>query len=117
MHHPPFSAGMAWMEPKDPNWAASLAEMLAEHRNVQRMVCGHVHRAMSTTWAGVHAMTAPSTAHQVFLDLATPRRRFSVEAPGFLLHQWAGGRLLSYGAAVPGLTDAFDLDASPERHN
>ena len=57
-------------------------------------------------------MSAPSTAHQVLIDLRTPRRRFSLDAPGFLLHQWKGGRLTSYGAANPGLSEAFDLDTA-----
>jgi 3',5'-cyclic AMP phosphodiesterase CpdA len=115
MHHPPFPAGVAWMEPRDPDWAAPLATLLAGHPNVVRLVCGHVHRSMTTAWGGVVAMSAPSTAHQVFLDLATSDRRFSFEAPGFLLHRWTQGRLSSYGAAVPGLGDVFDFGAPLKR--
>lgn len=110
MHHPPFSVGVEWMEPKDSRWADALAELVASHPAIVRVVCGHVHRTMSTVWAGTCAMSAPSTAHQVFPDLtpAAPRQ-FNFEAPGFLLHQWTGTQVISYGVGIPGLGDTFNV--------
>jgi 3',5'-cyclic-AMP phosphodiesterase len=110
MHHPPFPAGVRWMEPRIADWAAPLADIVSGHPAIVRVVCGHVHRTMTATWGRTVAMAAPSTAHQVFLDL-TPagRPRFSAEAPGFLIHTWTGSDLISYGAATPGFFDTIDL--------
>lgn len=110
MHHPPFPAGVAWMEARDLAWAAPLARLAARHPRVVRVVCGHLHRSMTAAWASTVAMSAPSTAHQVFLDMApSPVRQFSFEAAGFLLHQWTGAQMISYGVAVPGFADTFPV--------
>ncbi len=45
--------------------AGTLAAIIARHRQVERVICGHLHRSIQTRWAGTIAMTAPSTAHQV----------------------------------------------------
>jgi 3',5'-cyclic-AMP phosphodiesterase len=113
MHHPPFPAGVKWMEPKVAGWARPLAALVRRSPSVARVVCGHVHRAMTTTWAETIAMAAPSTAHQVFLDLTpTARPRFSAEAPGFLLHSWEGSDFVSYGVATPGFSRTMDVSGS-----
>jgi 3',5'-cyclic AMP phosphodiesterase CpdA len=110
MHHPPFPAGVAWMEPRSPDWAAPLARLVERCPHVVRLVCGHVHRPMTTLWAGACAMSAPSTAHQVFPDLSPAGDPlFNFEAPGLLLHHWAGGVMRSYGVAIPGMADTFPL--------
>lgn len=109
MHHPPFPAGVSWMEPKISDWARPLADVVRAHPTILRVVCGHVHRPMTTAWAGTVAMSAPSTAHQVFLDLSRAAQpRFSAEAPGFLVHSWTGSELLSYGVATPGFSETID---------
>jgi hypothetical protein len=65
---------------------------------------------MTTTWAGVCAVSAPSTAHQVFPDLtADAPPRFNLEAPGFLLHHITDEASISYGVAIPGLADTILL--------
>lgn len=117
IHHPPFPAGVAWMEPRDRAWASSLEKLVASQPAVAGLVCGHVHRGASTVWAGAPARSAPSIAHQVFFDLATARRRFSFEAPAFLVHQWVDDRLVTYTVAVPGLAETFDLDPPKKGHD
>jgi 3',5'-cyclic-AMP phosphodiesterase len=108
MHHPPFPAGVAWMEPKEKNWASQLAQIVAGHPSIVRVVCGHVHRTMTVQWASTCAMAAPSTAHQVYPDLTSSAPpRFNLEAPGFLMHQWIGSLMVSYGAAIPGISKTF----------
>ena len=46
-----------------------LAELVRQHSNVERAMCGHVHRPIQVRWAGTMASIAPSTAHQATLDL------------------------------------------------
>lgn len=47
-----------------------MEEIVARHRNVIRVAAGHIHRPIHVAWAGTIASTAPSTCHQVALDLA-----------------------------------------------
>jgi 3',5'-cyclic AMP phosphodiesterase CpdA len=108
MHHPPFSSGVGWLDPTKSDWSAPLASALHGRRQVVKILCGHVHRGIHTTWKGIAASSAPSTAHQVDLDLlpdAPPR--LTLEAPGFHLHHWDGRNLHTYTAAVPGFASRF----------
>lgn len=108
LHHPPFPARIAWLEPADPNWASDLDLLVRHHPNIVRVIAGHVHRTMTAQWARACAMTAPSTAHQVFPDLSpNALPQLSFEAPGFLLHHWDGDEMTSLAISIPKLTDRF----------
>ena len=48
----------------------AMEEVVARHRNVIRVAAGHIHRPIHVAWAGTIASTAPSTCHQVALNLA-----------------------------------------------
>ncbi|KND55478.1 3',5'-cyclic-nucleotide phosphodiesterase [Candidatus Paraburkholderia kirkii] len=91
MHHPPFACGIGFMD--DIRLATddsrALEALLRRHPNVERVVCGHVHRAISARFGGTIAWCAPSTAHQVALQL-TPGAAdaFVMEPPAFGLHLW-----------------------------
>jgi 3',5'-cyclic AMP phosphodiesterase CpdA len=48
-----------------------------------------VHRSIQVRWRGSLASTAPSTAHQVVLDLRPGAEgTFSLEPPGYQVHVW-----------------------------
>lgn len=90
MHHPPFECGMAYMDGERLRGGADrLAAIVQRHPNIERVLCGHVHRSIQVRWAGTIAATAPSTAHQLTLDLdpAAPLT-FKMDPPGALLHAW-----------------------------
>jgi Icc protein len=68
--------------------AGAFAAVIARHPQVRRVLCGHLHRSIQTS-IGNHAIasTAPSTAHQVCLDLRPHGpSAFVLEPPGFQLH-------------------------------
>lgn len=69
-HHPPVEVGIAWMntDPAEP-WVERLGQCLRGRTNVVGVVCGHIHRAITTAWEGTVVATCPSTAPQVALDL------------------------------------------------
>lgn len=117
LHHPPFPCGVTWLEPKEADWAELLARILGDAPQVIRLISGHVHRAIHTIWHGVPASTAPSTAHQVFLDL-TPQSepRLSHEAPGFQLHRWADKQLVTYTASTLYFADNWRVAESGDAH-
>ena len=91
MHHPPFRTGLVDMDNINCRNGESMADLLRRYDNVERVVCGHHHRPITTRWAGTIGSVAPSTAHQVTLDLVPDGRpaTFSMEPPGFHLHLWS----------------------------
>jgi len=113
LHHPPFASGIPWMDtvPGEP-WVARLAACLAGQDQVVGLVCGHVHRTILSRWAGLPTLVCPSTAPAVGLELAPidpdcpdGRRLITDEPPGYALHRWTGGELVShFGAIGPWLT-------------
>jgi 3',5'-cyclic AMP phosphodiesterase CpdA len=96
MHHPPFATGIVHMDGMNCAGADELASVVSRHPNVERIICGHVHRAIQHRFAGTIAMISPSTAFQVALDFdpAAPAR-WTDEPPGFMLHHWSGNGGLS----------------------
>jgi 3',5'-cyclic AMP phosphodiesterase CpdA len=92
MHHPPFMTGIAHMDAIGLVGSERLAEVVRRHPQVERILCGHLHRSIQMRFAGTIASTAPSTAHQVALDL-TPDgpSAFVMEPPGYQLHLFRPG--------------------------
>lgn len=108
LHHPPFGTGIGHMDSAllDANDSLALAALIGRYPNVERVLCGHLHRPIHTRFAGTIASTAPSPAHQVALDL-TPQAPsvFVMEPPAFALHLWQpGAGLVSHH----GYLDAYD---------
>ena len=93
MHHPPFDCGIAAFDGMGcTEGGARLAELVRRHVNVERVMCGHVHRPIQVRWAGTMASIAPSTAHQVTLDLHDQAPlSMMMEPPGIALHLWREG--------------------------
>jgi Icc protein len=98
MHHPPVAVGI-------PAWDAiglpapdrrALAEVLARHPQVQRVVAGHVHRAMTAVLGGRTVQTVPSTYVQGLLDFAATELELSADPPGFAVHALVDGELVSH---------------------
>lgn len=92
MHHPPFRTGLAGLGSIGLRAGGDeLARLIVEHGRIERVLCGHVHRAIHVRWAGTVASTAPSIAHQVALDLrpeAAADAAYVMEPPACQLHLW-----------------------------
>lgn len=102
MHHPPFETLIGHMDAIGLlQGSAALEALVAQHPNVERVICGHLHRAIQVRFGGTIAATVPSPAHQVCLDLAPDAASaWTLEPPGFGLHALtAGGRLVSHTVA------------------
>ncbi len=92
MHHPPFVSGLTVMdETMGLEGVTELATVVRRHPQVERVVCGHLHRPILRRFAGTVACTCPSTAHQLGLDLP-PQTRLTVamEPPASMIHCWLG---------------------------
>jgi Icc protein len=91
MHHPPFPTGISAMDAMGLDDAHHFATVIGRHPQVERVVCGHVHRPIVRRFAGTVACVCPSSSHQVALDLP-PAKRLGVvmEPPAAMLHVWLG---------------------------
>jgi 3',5'-cyclic-AMP phosphodiesterase len=92
LHHPPFRTGIDHMDAMMLADGDALAAVIARHPQVERVLCGHVHRSVQCRFAGALAQIAPGTAHAVRLTLAGEPSRWVMEPPGVLLHEWRDGR-------------------------
>jgi len=120
LHHPPIRTGIAWVdENAEGAWSRRLGEVLDGAPQVMALVAGHVHRPIATQFAGRPLIIAPSSAPQIVLDLGPPEGdgtrslipRIIAGDPGFALHLWTGGRLVSHFgvAADPLVVASYDV--------
>jgi 3',5'-cyclic AMP phosphodiesterase CpdA len=110
MHHPPFRTGIAHMDAIGLDGAAGFAEIVAKHPQVTRVLCGHLHRSIQTVVGrSAIASTAPSTAHQVCLDLRpNGPSAFVLEPPGFQIHVWdESGHCVSHTGVIGAFAGPF----------
>ena len=101
-HHPPFLAGIPWMD--DVALADIRAELtvLERHAHLVAVLSGHYHRSISVGIGNAVAWCAPSSAVQI--DLTAPDPVYTSEPPGFAVHDIdADGRVRTHVVAV---TDA-----------
>lgn len=90
LHHPPFATGIKHMDAMSlsAEAATGLAEVIARHPHVERVLCGHLHRLIIRRFAGSLAMTSPGTAHSLQLDFTDGPPAWNYEPPALLVHRW-----------------------------
>jgi 3',5'-cyclic AMP phosphodiesterase CpdA len=113
MHHPPFKTGIEHMDRIGCAGADAMGRVVRKHRRIEHVLCGHLHRPIQTRWCGTIASTAPSTAHQVTLDL---RRNgpptFTMDPPAFLMHVWNDGGLVTHTHYVGDFAGPYSFSGS-----
>jgi 3',5'-cyclic AMP phosphodiesterase CpdA len=100
LHHPPFKTGIGHMDRSMLRDAEELAAVIARHPQVERVLCGHVHRPVQQRFAGTIAQIAPGVAHQIQLVLGEERGPWICEPPAMLLHHWNGTRVVSHQSMI-----------------
>ena len=101
MHQPPLVCGVPYLDAYRFMGGERLATLLSRHSQVERLLCGHVHRQMQMRFGGTLLMTAPSIATAIALRPhanATPAS--FLEPPGFLLHHWRDGSMLTHHVPI-----------------
>jgi 3',5'-cyclic AMP phosphodiesterase CpdA len=87
IHHPPFDIVPHFVGGyRRPQEAKDLADVVARHPQVVRLLCGHVHRLHREQWGGTVATIMPSVA----VDLRKEVDAAIEEAPLYLLHVASG---------------------------
>lgn len=106
MHHPPFRTGISFMDTHGLKNSDKFAAVIGRHKQVERIIAGHLHRSIQCRVGGTVATTCPSPAHQIALDLnpGAPLA-FAMEPPGYQVHVWYEGTgLVTHTVAI----GAFD---------
>ena len=117
MHHPPFLCGIRHMDGiilRDPD---AFVSVIAKHRQVQRILCGHHHRPITAPVAHTIASIGPSVAHQVELDLFSDNvGLWNLEPAAFQLHLWIEppGLIVSHTAYVEQYPGPYPFFADPK---
>ncbi|MDH5750642.1 MAG: phosphodiesterase [Rhodospirillales bacterium] len=89
MHHPPFKTGIGFMDKDEFIGADAMEALIANHSQVEGIICGHLHRQITRRWAGTIISTAPSVAFQMVLDLAEAAPSgFVLEPPACPIFLW-----------------------------
>ena len=102
MHHAPFPVGIGHIDDIGLADPGPLEAIVRRHPNVERVLCGHLHRPIQARFGGTMASTCPSPAHQVMLEFGPDAQNaFVLEPPAYQLHRWdARFGLVSHTAFV-----------------
>ncbi len=86
-HHPPFASGFGHMDLEPFVSRKEFRQIIEKHPHVERVSCGHIHRAASMQFGNTIATTCPGVGMQIpiYLSPAAPSE-FTLEPPGFLAH-------------------------------
>jgi Icc protein len=98
MHHPPLVTALPSYDDicLPPTDTRALADVLARHSQVARIISGHLHRTLAGTLGRCGVLVAPSTYMQATLDFSSTVLTFTDSAPGFAVHAFVGGELVSH---------------------
>ena len=90
LHHPPFLTHDRLFDEIGLRQSERFASVIAKHKQVERIICGHHHRGVIGQVARVPVIVAPSTAW-AYSDALRPEQpiaRITGEQPGWVLHAW-----------------------------
>lgn len=103
-HHPPFDIGMPFFDHHSFQGGAGLGDIVARNPQVEMIICGHIHRAVTRRWHGTVVAVAPSPSFQYPLVLREdPDVRPVDEPPACRLCLWQGDAgLISHLSYIAG---------------
>lgn len=89
MHHPPFASAIGHMDMEFFRGCKEFTAIISKNPNVERILCGHVHRPVFRRFAGTIASICPGIGMQLVLDLRQEApSAFILEPPAVMLHLW-----------------------------
>jgi 3',5'-cyclic AMP phosphodiesterase CpdA len=89
MHHPPFASALVHMDNEEFHGWKEFKSLISEHPQVERILCGHLHRPIFRRFAGTIVTTCPAIGMQLNLDLREEApSTFILEPPSMMLHLW-----------------------------
>jgi len=102
MHHPPIKCDVLETDVDGFIGKELLGSVISKHHHVEKIICGHIHVPINTSWNDTVISTAPSMGMQLVLDLTLKREsEFVLEAPAYHLHYWTTDKnLITYPVVV-----------------
>jgi 3',5'-cyclic-AMP phosphodiesterase len=89
MHHPPFASAIGHMDKEEFRGWEGFQSLISKHPQVERILCGHLHRPVFRRFAGTMASACPAIGMQLCLDLREEApSTFIMEPPSVMLHLW-----------------------------
>lgn len=89
MHHHPYKIGDPTLDAIGCRGASAMGDRIERCTNVERLVCGHLHRTTYVKWKGTTASSSPATAPSFSLSISPAvQHGWLPTAPGFSLHRW-----------------------------
>jgi len=89
MHHPPFASAIGHMDREEFRGWREFEAVILRHPQVERILCGHLHRPIFRRFGGTIASTCPGIGMQLCLDLRDDApSAFTLEPPAVMLHLW-----------------------------
>ncbi|MEU5942093.1 phosphodiesterase [Micromonospora sp. NPDC047548] len=101
VHHPPVAVGIPAADAIRLADGDALAEVVRRHPHVVRVAAGHLHRPVTTGYAGTVLTVAPSTWRQASLTMSADDEIGWVDEPtAFLLHAVDDGGCVTHTVQV-----------------
>jgi 3',5'-cyclic-AMP phosphodiesterase len=115
LHHPPILCGLPIFDRINLRNSAELGALLARHKQVERILCGHHHRSMTGRLGDAIVSVATSCAHQGAFELDDDRGRFVMEPPAYNVHlRTKDGGIVSHTVFVEAFAGPFPYIADPD---
>jgi 3',5'-cyclic AMP phosphodiesterase CpdA len=87
MHHPPFATAIGHMDKDGFEGRKDFEHVVQNHSQVERIVCGHLHRPIFRQFGGTIVSVCPGIGMQLALDLRPEAPSgFIMEPPAVMLH-------------------------------
>ncbi|MFV0525497.1 MAG: phosphodiesterase [Acidimicrobiales bacterium] len=92
MHHPPFVSGLDVMDGMGLKGIEAFAAVIAANPQVERILCGHLHRPITTTVGGATCTVGVATIEPVALNLGPDAPiEVALDPYGYFLHGYRAG--------------------------
>ena len=115
LHHPPITCGIASMDAINLRDPTGLAQVVARHPQVERILCGHHHRSIIGRLAQAIVSVVPSVAHQSQFDLVLEHDGFVMEPPAYQVHvRLPDGTIASHTIFVESYPGPYPFIADPD---
>ena len=101
MHHSPIKCGVLETDVDGFIGKKLLGSVISKHHHDEKIICGHIHVPINTSWNDTVFSTALCMGIQLALDLTLKREsEFVLEAPAYHLHYWTPDKNLITHAVV-----------------
>ncbi len=102
-HHPPVPVHMSYMDTIKQTGEERLARLVDRHPNIVAFLCGHIHSAAVTTFAGRPLCVAPGVSSTLNLPFEGPEVLNEGQPPGVAFHLIGDdNRIVTHFRAVMG---------------